>query len=334
MDFKKLRGSEKAAVFLISLGEDLASQIFKHLDVGEIRKIGNLMSELDKVPQEVVDGVTKEMYEKSVKGGGIVKGSEDYVKKVVLKALDPAKAAEVIDEMSEDEGKSGLEALKWLDADSIANYFKNEHPQIIAVILSQLEINHASEVLKALPEQLKTEVTIRLATLDKVPVGVLKEISNVLRTEFKDSTSVDASSSFTGKQKVADMLNQLDRHTEGAILSQIEENNPDLADEIRQLMFKFEDLVLLDDRAIQEILKEVTNEDLMLALRTATDEIKELIFKNMSERAVTMILEDMEAMGPVRLSDVEKAQQNITKVAKKLESEGKIIIGGGDDVLV
>ena len=333
MDYKKLKGSEKAAVFLISLGEDLASQIFRHLDVNEMKKIGNLMSEFDNVPPEIVDGVTKEIYEKSMKGGG-VKGSEEYVKKVVLKALDPTKAAEVIDGMSEDEGKSGIDALKWLDADSIANYFKNEHPQIIAVILSQLEINHASEVLKSLPEQLKTEVTIRLATLEKVPVGVLKEIGNVLRTEFMDSSSTGTTSSFTGKQKVADMLNQLDRHSEGAILSQIEENNPDLADEIRQLMFKFEDLALLDDKAVQEILKEITNDDLMIALRTATDEVKELIFKNMSERAVTMILEDMEAMGPVRLSDVEKAQQNIAKVAKKLESEGKIIISGGDDVLV
>jgi len=178
-------------------------------------------------------------------------------------------------------------------------------------------------------------VTVRLATLSKVPSGVLKEIDAVLRTELRESTAKESgSSSFNGRQRVADILNQMDKTTEGSLMSYIEENSPELADEIRQLMFKFEDLVHLDNRAIQEILKEISNEDLCLALRTANEDIKELVLNNMSERAAAMLMEDMEAMGPVKLSEVERAQGVIAKTAKTLETEGRIFIAGGDDELV
>lgn len=334
MDLVKLSGAEKAAIFLVSLGEDLASQVIQHLETDEIKKIGALMPGLKNVPSEVVDQVTQEIYNKSQSGAVAIKGSEEYLKNLITKALDPTRAAEIIEELSNPEGRTGIDTLKWLDPESIANYLKNEHPQITAVILSQLEPGHASDVLKALPEQLRSEITVRIATLPKIPSDVLKDINAVLQAEFKGTASVSASTSFSGKQKVADMLNQLDKTNESIIMSQIEENSPELADEIRQLMFKFEDLAMVDDKAIQEILKEVSNEDLTLALRTATEEVKNLIFKNMSERAATMLQEDMDAMGPVRVSDVEKAQMAITKIAKKLEGEGRIILSGGDDILV
>lgn len=329
-------GPDKAAILLIFLGEDVASEVLKHFDTEEIKEVGTLMSKFNNVPSHVVDSVVEELYEESKKGAGAIKGSEEYLKSVLLKAMDPSRASEIIAEINSNTpgGVSGIDTLKWLDPDTIANYLKNEHPQTIAVILSQLQVEQAAEILRVFPEQLKGYVTVRLASLAKVPAGVLREIDTVLRTELRDSTAKEASSSFNGTQRVADILNQLDKNTESTLMNQIEENSPELADEIRQLMFKFEDLMNLDNRAIQEILKEVSNDDLCLALRTASNEIKDLILRNMSERAASMLMEDLEAMGPVKLSEVERAQGEVAKTAKTLENEGRIFISGGDDELV
>jgi flagellar motor switch protein FliG len=334
---EKLTGPEKAAVLLISLGDELASDVLKNLDDKDIQLIGNYMTRAASVSSDSIDSVSEEFYREASSGeGGLVAGGRDYVKKVLEKALEPWKVQELMERMAftgEEESGGGLDAIRILDAKTIANFMRNEHPQTCAIILAHLDPSHAAAVLKELPEKFQSEVALRMAVLERIPPGVIKELDEALAAEFRSAGAVEVSK-IGGVGSVAEILNQMDHATEARIISEIEGGNPELAEEIRKLMFVFEDLIKVDDRGMQTILKDVSSQDLLIAIKTASEPLKAKIFANMSERAATMMKEDLEAMGPQRLSEVEKAQQNILKIAKKLEEEGKVVIGGAGEELV
>ena len=254
-------------------------------------------------------------------------GGSQFIKNVLAKAVEAGKAKTLLEEMEEEAKWNLFQKIKRLDPKVLANFIKNEHPQTIAIILAHLDSSQTAAILEDLPGPLQTEVVYRIAELENVPPAILEEIDQALQEGISMLQNVEGRK-IGGIRSVAEILNQMDSSTESAILKGIEEQKQGLADEIRKLMFVFEDLLQVDDRGIMAILKEVTNEVLQLALKTASEELKEKIFKNMSERAAQMLKEDLEVMGPVRLKDVEGAQQNIIKVAKKLESEGKIALSG------
>ncbi|MBI3991692.1 MAG: flagellar motor switch protein FliG, partial [Candidatus Lambdaproteobacteria bacterium] len=281
--------------------------------------------------------VLEEYYQKNTNEGGgfIINASGDFVKNTLSKALGGDRAKELVDNLSANVEESALESLKWLDPKAIANFITHEHPQTIALILAHLEDpEQTATVLKELPENLQADVVYRMAILESIQPGVVSEIDEVLSREMQAAGAM-GTAKVGGIEAVAEMLNSLDKSTETRILATIEESNPDLAEQIRELMFTFEDMVLIDSRGMQLILKEVEQQDLVLALKTASDSIKELIFSSMSQRASEMLREDLEVLGPVKVADVERAQQNLVKVARRLEEEGKVIIGGrgGGDVI-
>lgn len=332
----KLTGPEKAAVLLMALGEDTAAEIISQMDEKEIQTLGHHMTYLGNVDSETMDKVSKEFYDNLISGKqGLTVAGKDFIKNALLKGMDPLKVAEILENVTApgEETGGGLETLRLLDPKTIVVFLKNEHPQTAAIILAHLDPTHAANVLKIMPDKIRGEVVYRLATLERVVPGVVKDLDEALQVEFSNTGAVEGSK-IGGVHTVAEMLNQLDHATESSILTDIEENHPDLAEGIRNLMFVFQDLIKLDDRALQQILKEISQQELLLALKTASEQLKEKIFKNMSKRAATMLEEDLEALPPQRLSDVEKAQQNIIKIVKKLEEEGKISIGGGGEELV
>lgn len=263
-----------------------------------------------------------------------VKG-DSFLKNTMARAIPGERAEGLLEEINSESGPIPFSTLKGIDPKVLGNFIRNEHPQTISLILAHLESDTAAAILAEFPEPLQVDVTLRIAELDTVPPTVIKEIESVLNQEITSLGTV-GTQKIGGAQTVAEILNQVDQATENAILSKIEEDKMELANDIRKLMFVFDDLVNIDDRGIRSILKEVNNEELTMALKTASEEMKSKIFSNLSERAAEMIKEDLEVLGPIRLADVEKAQQAILRVAKKLESEGKIIIGkgGGEDVFV
>jgi flagellar motor switch protein FliG len=337
MGIGKLTGPKKAAILLMALGEEGAADVIKNLDDSEIQNVGYFMSRFTDISPEELDLVLEEFYNKSVAGvqGFTLNASADFVKNTLTKALGGDRAKSLVDNLSASVEESGLQALKWLDAKAIANVIYHEHPQTIGLILAHLEDpDQTAAVLKELPDNLQADVVYRMAILEAIQPGVVAEIDEVLTREMQNAGAVGASK-MGGIEAVAEMLNSLDKSTETRILATIEESNPDLAEQIRELMFTFEDLVLIDTRGMQLILKDHQGQELALAMKTASEPIKELIFSSMSQRAADMLREDLEVLGPVKVSDVEKSQQTMVKIARKLEEEGKIIIGGrgGGDVV-
>jgi len=330
MSNDKLTGPQKAAMFLLSLGEELTANIIKQMNEEEIKKLGSHIAQVTYIGPKTTETIFSEFSSLYAVDQPLLlgsQGSNQFIKNVVTRAIPGEKGQEIIEEI-EEQGKWKLfQKIKKYDPKTLANFIRNEHPQTIAIILSHLESGQAAAILTELPINLQTEVVYRIAELDNVSLEIVEEIDQALMEE------VAAVKSFEGQQiggvrSVAEMLNQMDSSLEGNILKGIEEFRQGLADEIRQLMFIFEDLVNVDDRGIMAILKEVNNEELSLAMKTASDEMREKIFKNMSERAAQMMKEDLEVMGPVRLKDVEVAQQSIIKIAKKLEAEGKLVLAG------
>jgi flagellar motor switch protein FliG len=327
----KITGRQKAAIFLFAIGEELASEIVKNLDEEEIKKLGGSMSKLFSITPKTLDHVFGEFNELASSINRPIPigpaGSSQFIKNVLTKAVEEGKAKTLFEEMQE-EGKWNLfEKIRRLEPKTLANFIKNEHPQTISIILAHLDPAQSAAILEDFPLPLQTEVIYRIAELENVPPGILEEIDQTLQEEISMLENVEGRK-VGGVRSVAEILNKVDGSIETAILKGIEEQKQGMADEIRRLMFVFEDLAQVDDRGIMAILKEVTNDVLQLALKTASDELKEKIFKNMSERASQMMKEDLEVMGPVRLKDVEIAQQTVIKAAKKLESEGKIVLAG------
>lgn len=327
---RQLAGVEKAAVLLLALGEEMASYLLKRMNDQEIQRISNQMSYLRDVEPTMVEHVLTEFEEMAMGSNGMVVGGMEYVKKLLLKALDPEKAAWILENLSMPTLQTGLEALRWLDPKTIARFVQSEHPQTVAVIIAHLDPNQAGAVIRLLPPALQSDVLIRVAKLDRIPPGVIQDLDLVLQRELHATGALETDQ-VGGVKAVAEILNNVDQASEREILGHIEEINGPMAEEIRQLMFIFEDLLTTDDRGMQQILREVANDELTLALKTASPELREKILRNLSQRAAETLREELEVMGPVRLSDVEKAQQKITQVAKRLETEGKIVLGGKGD---
>jgi flagellar motor switch protein FliG len=325
---------EKAAVIVSSLPEELASEVLRHLDVTEIERLSSCMARMETVHRETVNEAIGEFVQMAIQGKETVSLGKDYTENLVSKVLGADAAKSMVEKAAEGKTHRTLDLLERLDAKTLTELTGNEHPQTIALILSHLSPEKAGGVLSNLPEELRAEVILRISNLEGVPLEIVNEVVESLESEAKSIGSVGQK--LGGIKVVADILNQMDHDSESIILDKIEETDPTMANEIRQLMFIFDDLILIDDRGIQEILKEVTNDDLARALKTASEPVKEKIFNNMSERAVEMLNEDIEDMGPVRLSEVEKAQNTVAQVAMRLEGEGKIVMGsrGGEEVFV
>ena len=336
MSVGKLTGPKKAAILLLALGEDAAADVMKNLEESEIQQVGYYMRRFTDVSPEELDAVLEEFYRNSVMSeeGVSISSSPDFVKNALTKALGADKAKELSDNLRAGEEEAGLDALRFAEPIMISNYIRNEHPQTIALILSYMNnVEQSSTVLRELPESVQADVLYRMAVIESIPPGVVSEMNEVLTEEMK--TAGRMATSVGGVEPVAEILNSVDKATETRILTSIEETNPDLAEQIRELMFTFEDMALIDAKQMQIVMKDVEQADMVLALKTASDAVKELIFSSMSSRAAEMVRDDLENLGPAKLSDVEAAQQKIIKVVKKLEEDGSIVIagaGGGDVV--
>ena len=334
MSVGKMTGPKKAAILLLALGEDAAADVMKNLEEAEIQQVGYYMSRFTDVSPEELDIVLEEFYRNSVMAdeGVNISSSPDFVKNALTKALGADRAKELSDNLRAGEEEAGLEALRYAEPIMISNYIRTEHPQTIALILSYLKnAEQSSAVLRDLPESIQADILYRMAVIESIPPGVISEMNEVLTEEMKTAGSM--TTSVGGVEPVAEILNSVDKATETRILSSIEETNPDLAEQIRELMFTFEDMALIDAKQMQLVMKDVDQADMVLALKTASDAVKELIFSSMSSRAAEMVRDDLENLGPAKISDVEAAQQKIIKVVKKLEEAGTIIIagaGGGD----
>ena len=333
---KEYSGPEKAAIFLMSLGEEAAAKILENFDENEIKYIGNYISSLPEVEPGAMDEVRKEFHEKIKAGtGGLGIGGLEFLKATLMKALDPVKAAEILQNITSDIGEleGGLETVRMLDAKTISNFVVNEHPQTAAIILAHIESAVAGAVIKELPEDTRTEIMHRLAKLERVSPSVIKELDYALQNELRSSTAVSGSK-MGGVEHAAKIMGALEKKAENLILTELDESDPELAEEIRNLRFTFEDIAGIDDQGLQLILKETKQEDLVIALKTASEKLKEKIFTNMSERASLMLKEDLEALGPKKLSEVEASQSKVIAVCKKLEDEGKIQTGGAEEEYV
>lgn len=324
---KKLSGVEKVAAFLSIIGEEAATAVFKHLDPLELARVVPMMARVKISPDEA-GNVIQEFFEKT--GSAMLAVDDAYIKKILTKAFGDDQAKKLMDKI--ESGASAFDVLRWLDSSAIASMLSREHPQTIAIILAHLEPMQAAEVLAKLPEHIKIDVSLRIASLDQISPDILGELEDVLQSQLHSYTR---GRKIGGIRTVAEILNQLDRASEDLILKNIEEKDQILADEIRKLMFTFDDLIHLDDRGIQMVMKEITTDDLALALKMASEELKGKIFKNMSQRASQILKDEIEAKGAVKVSDVEKAQMNIVRVARRLEEEGKVVIGGkgGEEVI-
>lgn len=336
IEYEQLRGFDKAAILINYLGKDAIKVLLRRMDDGDIRKLINQMSKMRVVPVHVTKRVLEEFYEMISETDDYIFSEEISAKETIVDALGEERARGILGGLNlTGTGSKSLESLEMVDAKSLATFLVNEHPQTVAVILAHLEPEKKGEVLKRLPETLQAEVVLRMANLDHVDPELIGEIDRVLKNQLSNTATVEQAS-LGGVQPVAEMLNVMDKNTETAIMSRLEEKDPLLAEEIRKLMFVFDDIVKIDDRGIQALLKEVANDKLLLALKTASEEIRSKVFKNISQRAAEMLREDLSNMGPSRLSDVEGAQQEIVNAARRLEAEGKILIarGGSEDAMV
>ena len=332
----KLLGPKKAAILLMAMGEESAAEALKHLTEKEVQQVGYVMSRFSEFDPEELDEVLEEFYRKMSfhEESMMLKPSGDFLQTTFSRAFGDQKAKEMFANLSESADEGALESLKYLDARTISQFISNEHPQTVALILSHLDNpEQMGAVLKLLPDNLQSEVSYRMAVLESIPPGIISEIDEVLTKEMQ-SAGTFSNAKVGGIEAVAEMLNTLEKNIEGRILANIEETNPELAEQIRELMFTFEDLVLVEPSGIQVVLGKVKQNELVLALKTASEQIKELILNNVSERQRNMILDDIENLGPVRVSDIDAAQQKIIKQVRQLEEEGKIIITGrGNEVI-
>ncbi len=328
-------GTDKAAILLLYLGPEATSKVFEHMDDAEIKQISKSMAKLGHVPHSVIQDVVNEFTNMTNPETGIFSQGEEFVRKILEQTLGPQKAEMLLKEISSSSFGDMVDILANLDAKSIANFLSQEHPQTIAVILAKLRAKQTGEIIAMLPQELQAEVVMRIADVDQVSPEILEDIDEVIKRELTAMGGIQRYK-VGGVEKVVDMFNYLDRSKEKQILDKLDVLNPPLAEVIRKHLFTFDDIFKLDDRSIQAIMRELSNDTLTLAMKTAPDQIKEKIFRNISSRAAEMIKEDLEVMGPVRLSDVEKAQGEIIKIVRRMEEEGKVVLAGrgGDDVLV
>jgi len=326
-------GIQRSAVLLMSLGEDEAAEVFKYLAPREVQKIGRAMASLRGLSREHVGGVINRFCSEAGEQSGVTTEAREYLKSVLVKALGD-KSASIIERILQGGDTSGIDKLKWLDSGTIAQLIGSEHPQIIATILVHLDQDQASEILSCLNERLRADVTLRIATLDGIQPTALKELNDALAEVLAGADSLQKSS-LGGVRAAAEILNFLPTAQSNQIMETMRESNGELAQQILDEMFVFEDLLTLDDRGIQTMLREVQSESLIVALKGASQDLREKIFKNMSSRASEMLREDLEAKGPVKLSEVEKEHKEILGIVRRLADEGQVALGGkGDDAYV
>ena len=325
-----LTGAERAAIFLMSLGEDEAAEILKHFGPREVQKLGTAMASLRNVNREQVSQVLNEFVTAVSEQAGFGVGNTDYIRKVLVKALGEDRASSIIDRILMGGSTRGLEQLKWLDSKTIAEMIRLEHPQIIAIVLSYLDPDQAALVLEELPERIRFDVVVRIATMEDVQPAALQELDEIMERQFAGKQRLK-SSSLGGPQAAASILNHLDSSIESAIMDKISEHDSELSQRIQDLMFVFDDLKEIDDRGIQLLLREVTTDTLVVALKGADTALRDKIVKNLSKRAGEMLLDDLETRGPVRVSEVEVAQKEILAIAKRLADEGKLALGSSGE---
>ena len=330
-----LTGKQKAAILLISLGPDVSASVYKHLSEEEIERLTLEISSVRKVDSLEKENILDEFHNIALAQDYITQGGIGYAKQVLEKALGVEQAAAIINRLTSSLQVRPFDFARKADPGQILNFIQNEHPQTIALILSYLEATQAGQILSELPQEVQADIARRIATMDSTSPEVINEVEQIL--ERKLSTTVTHDYTQTGGiEAVVDVLNGVDRSTERTILDALEIQDPELAEEIKKRMFIFEDIVTLDGRAIQRVVRDSENDDLKLALKVASEEVKDIIFRNMSKRMVETFVEEMEYMGPVRLRDVEEAQSRIVAVIRRLEESGEIVVarGGGDDIIV
>ncbi|MEI7640432.1 MAG: flagellar motor switch protein FliG [bacterium] len=330
-----LTGEQKAAILLISLGPELSSEVFKNLGDDLVEQITLQIANTKKITPAERELVMEESYQLALAEEYISQGGIEYARELLEKALGEQKAIEILNRLQGALQMTPFDFIKKTDPQQILNFIQNEHPQTIALVLAHLSPEQGAIIMSALPAEVQVDVATRIATMDRATPEIIMEVEKVLERRIA-SVFTQEFASAGGIRSVAEMLNRVDRSTEKAIMEKLEETNPDLADEIKRLMFVFDDLLLLDDRTIQHILREIDSKDLVLALKGASEECKNKILKNMSSRARQMILEDMEVMGPVRLKNTEEAQQKIVNVIRQLEEMGEIVVarGGEEEIFV
>jgi len=330
-----LSGKAKAAILLVTLGVDLSGEIFKHLNEREIEDLTLEIARLEKVDSEQKDRVLEEFHEMLMAHEFIAQGGIDYARNVLEKALGNQRSMDIINRLTSSLQVKPFDFVRKADPTHLLNFIQNEHPQTIALILAYLEPSMSAAIMPQLPFEIQADVCKRIATMDRTSPDILREVERVLERKLSSLVSEEYTVA-GGIQAIVDILNAVDRGTEKSILENLEEEDPDLAEEIKKRMFVFEDIILLDDRAVQQVLREVDSKELALALKAVDDRVKEKIFGNMSKRAASMLQEDMEYMGPVRLRDVEDAQQRIVNIIRRLEEAGEIIIarGGEEEIVV
>lgn len=323
----KMNGTERAAVLLLTLGEESAAQVLKHMGPKEVQKVGAAMAAMTNVPRDQVTGVLESFTETVQEQTALGVGAEDYIRTVMVDALGEDKAKGLMDRILLGSSTKGLEALKWMDARAVAELVRLEHPQIQAIVLSYLDNDHAAEVIKYFPERTRHDVLLRIATLDGIQPSALQELDEILENQFTGNQNVQ-SSSVGGIKSAADILNFVDSSIEGEIMEAIKDADAELGQQIQDLMFVFDNLIDVDDRGIQALLREVSSDTLILALKGADEAMKEKIFANMSKRAAEMMRDDLENKGPVRLSEVEGAQKEILAIARRMSESGELALGG------
>ncbi|MBK7251395.1 MAG: flagellar motor switch protein FliG [Gammaproteobacteria bacterium] len=323
----KRSGTEEAAILLLTLGEQEAAEVLRHLGAKDVQRVGAVMTQLSSLSRDDVSGVLEKFTHAVEHQTSVGVGADQYVRRVLVNALGEEEASGVIDRILVGRSSKGLEALKWMDARGVAEMIRQEHPQIVSIVLAYLDPEQAADVLALLPDTVRGDVIARIATLDGIQPSALSELDEVLEKQFAGST-VTRTSSFGGAKAAANILNQLEPSVETAILEDIKQTDTALGDRIEELIFTFDDLFDIDDRGLQELLRQVPGDRLVVALKGADDTLKEKIFRNMSQRASEMLKDDLEARGPMRLSDVEGAQKEVLAAARKLADAGTISLGG------
>ncbi len=323
-------GLENAAILLMSLGEEEAAEVFKHLAPKEVQRLGETIARMRAVTRERVEGVMDAFEKVAANESMLVADSNEYVKSVLRKALGEDKANLLIDRILQGSDVTGIESLKWMDPQSVAELLRNEHPQIVAAILVHLEFDQAAEVLKLFTERQRNEVMVRIATLDGIQPTALRDLNEVMSKVLAGGDR-SKKSSLGGVKTAAEILNMLGSAVETSVLDFVREADNDLAQKIMDNMFTFDDVEKIDDKGIQSLMKEVQSESLVIALKGATPALREKIFKNMSTRAAETLREDLDSRGPVRLSEVESEQKEMLKIVRRLVDEGQIVLAGGGD---
>lgn len=332
---KELTGKQKAAILLISLGPDVSASVYKHLSEEEIEKLTLEISSVKKVDSQAKEEIMEEFHNIALAQDYISQGGIGYAKTVLEKALGSEQASVIINRLTSSLQVRPFDFARKADPAQILNFIQNEHPQTIALILSYLDSTQAGQILSELPQEMQADVARRIAVMDSTSPEIINEVEQILERKLSSTVTQDYTQT-GGVEAVVEVLNGVDRATERTILDALEIQDPELAEEIKKRMFVFEDIVTLDNRAIQRVIRDCENEDLMLSLKVSSDEVKNIVYKNMSTRMVETFKDEMEYMGPVRLRDVEEAQSRIVAIIRRLEEAGEIVVarGGGDDIIV